>query len=256
MKELTELLVLTVHAQAADTTARPTFTTDIDFDNLSGGDDDTDSDDDTDNDNAVAKITLDSSGTNFSVNSEFTVQIEVDSDGATATDYTVKVEFPVDILQVVDSNTSVSGTQITFSDTDFTATDNTVSNTNGTIVLQAEASSAQEISGVVAEIKFKVIAEGDADITVVKAESSIVNSSATNILQQVTSLQVKAGSSIGSADQIIDDPLLPSGGISSFPKDLPESDLPFSGLFYVLVGIGLIYMGLLGKKLSHKSKRH
>jgi hypothetical protein len=198
----------------------------------------------------VASIKLKTVTSSFAKNSEFNVDINLDSGGKSILSYTVKVKFSPSILQVVDSDSELTGTQIDFKDANFNETENTVNNTAGTIILKAEASDAKQLLATVATIKFKAITEGSSDIEVVESESSIVDNSSANILETVNVLKVNVGESTGSVNEPLLTPTTPAGAI----RELPKSGLPFAGILYMVLGVLLVYLGLMGRKIAQQSK--
>lgn len=268
MVELSKELLISAYAQGirttADAIARPTFVTDLDFTQpgggLGGNNPDPDPEPDPDpvdpnDEDAAGTIKLSTTNSNFAPNTEFSVDITLHSDGAKVNSYSVKVEYDPTLLAISDGNPTLTGLQIETTNPDFTVVENTVNNTNGTMILKAETSVAAALSNkVVGKIKFKVLNNGSAEIKVSRIESSIVDQSSQNILEAITGLNIKTGSNIGTADEIIDTPLIPTG-VDPNISDLPKSDLPFSGLIYVMLGLGLVYAGLVGKRLSKKKVR-
>ncbi len=245
-------LIQSVEAESGDGNVQPTFITDIDFSNgtNNGGDntggDGTDDDQDQEEDqdqgqtsDTVGSVSLNSTDTNFSIGSEFEIAVRISSGTAEISSYSIKVEFDSDYIQVVDTDLEESGVQIAYTHDDFSLLENTANNSTGSIIIRAETSSPEEVNKAIASITFRAVAEGQTDIEVIKQESSLVNDVSTNILEESSSLSVSLGDNVVSPVETIEDPVLPDGTVSSLPK----SDLPFTGIIFIILGLIFIYIG-------------
>jgi hypothetical protein len=247
-------ILQTVEAQSGDANVQPTFITDIDFsDGTSddaGGDTGDDTGDNTDDDNqdqtsdTVGSINLASTSTTFSVGSEFEVEVRVNSGATAISSYSIKIEFDSDYVQVIDMDLEESGVQIAYLHEDFSLLENTANNSTGSIIIRAQTSSPEEVNKAIANITFRAVAEGQTQIEVKAQESSLVNDTSTNILEESSSLSVSLGDEAVSVVETIEDPVLPDGEISSLPK----SDLPFTGIVFIILGLIFIYVGFSLKR--------
>lgn len=249
--ELIKPIVQPVQAEGetTDAVAQPTFFTDIDFsDTNTGGNGGNNGGG---NSNGEGSISILTDATSFVVGGEFTVEIKVDSNETEIGSYTIKIEYNPEMLTVTDSNTEVTGTQVEFTDTVFNEVQNEVNLTSGTVSLKGEIGSPTAIDMIIGKVKFKSLKEGSVEIKVIKAESAMVDDTSANILQNTNGLAVTIGDTVGQPGEIIDDPLLPNtpGGDV---KKLPDSDLPFAGLLYMILGIVLIIGGIQAKRLARK----
>jgi len=262
MKILAADIVTQVLAQSGAGIAQPTFTTDLNFNNLGGN---------TPNPGSanpppppppsplpssyasgpgVVKLTTDSQ--NFAVGSQFYVTIDVDSGGQKLSSYSLKIQYDPSLLQVQDSDPNTPGLQINFLDTVFTQQTNTVNQSSGSIVIAAQSTIPTALSGTIAKISFIGTKTGTDQIQVSTTESSLVNDSSANILTTANGLAITVGQNIGIPGQIIQTPLSPVGNINNLPK----SGLPFEGIIYILIGCSLIYLGVIANKLRKKKKKH
>lgn len=271
MRQLDSNLLFKIQAQTSAAIAQPTFVTDIDFSKINTSPTPTSSvsptatasptnspttspsptiSPTTSPTTQVNCISLKSTQVNVAQGAQFNITVGLNSGTAKLKSYTVKIQFNNTLLQVVDADTQTTGTQVTFLDTSFTPTTNSVQNNTGVVIIKGDTTTATVLAKDVAQLKFTAIGEGSAQIAVVKTESSLVDDSSANILQCATTLTIGTGSQAGNSSEIEDQPL-PANPISGLPK----SDLPFGGVIYLLLGILLIYLGSIGRRIARKKKQ-
>jgi|GEM_PF-3847955 len=262
MQILSQSIFGAVQAQSAQAVAQPTFVTDIDFSQFIGTPrpttaatpitsvTPTPATTATPSSSTLPCVTLIVTSPNVvNVGGEIPVEIRINSAGQKLKSFNLKFTFQSTVVQVMDGNTGLAGTQLTYLDSDFAATKNEATISPGVINLRGEASTAKALDKSVATFKFRVVTNGTTEVQLVKADSTFVSESNTNILTCTPqTLVVGVGTNSVLVDQNL--PVTISG--------LPKSDLPFSGIIMVLLGIMLIYWGLVGRRVAaHKhTRRH
>lgn len=197
-------------------------------------------------------ILLETDTTSVNSQQKFIVRIKVNSDETEISGFTVSVDFDPDYLQVVDADTSLTGTQIDYQDTTFEAAVNIVNNTSGLINLRAETEEGQtsSISRTVAEIEFVALEAGTSEVTITETNSNIISTSGVDVLDSTNSIKFNIST------QAIDTTIDIEEEATSIPKTGISDNLDL--LTASIGGILLITTGLYIRKLSKRetSRRH
>jgi hypothetical protein len=253
MRELNPNLIRSVAAQA-DAIAQPTFATDVDFSTPGGGVTPPPGENDGGNNEATTgEITLVAPQQLCSEDDTFQIEVKIDTLDNPIGSYTVQINFDQAVVQVVDTDTELSGIQIETSG-DFNVTTNTASNSTGIITLSAEIEDPVAVEEIVGKITFKAISQGNSKIEISEDNSSLVDETSADILDKTTSVTVTINDNCietGNTPPPITPPPTPGQGVG----ELPKSDLPFSGALYLLFGVVLVYAGVVGRRIA-KQQRH
>ncbi|MDD3646970.1 MAG: cohesin domain-containing protein [Candidatus Dojkabacteria bacterium] len=196
-----------------------------------------------------ADIKLTAGTSTLQVGATTTCDINIQSSEREVKSYSIKITFDPNTLEVVDSITSQTGTQVNFLDQFSVTSVNSADNLNGTITLTASISgSAQTINRRIAQIKFRAKRTGTSVVSITKSQSTVLSDDGENVIGSTTS-----------ANYTI------TGQTSSYPSTLPTTttsspaNLPQSGIFDSLAALGSIFAGLLMlftgiKTISEKRK--
>ncbi len=194
-----------------------------------------------------AQITLESASSSFSTGSNFTIQIRVNSKGEQVKSYTAVVSYDPQKLEVIDKNTATSGIQIDYTGS-FTVTENAANNSQGSVRLRAESGTASSLNQLVGAVTFRAKTTGQTTISVSQTASSIVDAASVNLLDNVNSLTINVTETGADSEIITPTTPLPIGGLN----ELPKSDLPYSGILFLGLGVIFVYLGLLGRRIAGK----
>ncbi|MEI7579610.1 MAG: cohesin domain-containing protein [bacterium] len=187
------------------------------------------------------------------LNQQFTVEIKINTDGQEVSGYQFLVRFPTNLLKIVDSDLTTPDKDIELLDNFFLPTDQVIdeSGINGTVYLNAASNSGTTtISGaVVARIKFETVAEGFANIAVVKENSALISLNSVDILKATNFVDL----TISTSAQLP----TPTSSTTIFPSETPHTALnDRSGQISVLAGAILIGFGLfIIKRINHAKVR-
>jgi hypothetical protein len=174
---------------------------------------------------AVIKLT--STSASFQVGQTATCDIEIASDQEEISSYTISIVFDASVLEVVDSDLALNGTQINFVDSFSSAQTNSADNTAGTIQLEATVSdTAQPINRRIAQITFRAKRTGTSVISVNKSQSAVNNDVNRDVLASTTSVNFTIS---GQTQQ----------------EEPQEEPLPESGLADTLANAGTLLTALL-----------
>lgn len=230
-------LIQKVKAQGADTLAAPTFPF-----TPPGG---TTPDPGNEEQNT---ITLQLDDTTVKVSDRFKVRVYINTTEENIKSFSVNISFNPNYLRVIDSDDTESGIQIDYIDTTFEDSTNEANNTTGIVNIRSEASSASGITRTVAEVEFLALKSGTSEISVIKANSNIVNSSGVDVLDETNAISL----SIGSQSVIIptdsNPVIIPDTAIQDYSGLLLGA---FGGLLLIFSGI---YVTRLGKQKHHKKQ--
>lgn len=194
----------------------------------------------------TAQVKLSTSTSTLQIDATTTVDLRIESDEAEVQSYDLTITFDSDIIEVVDSNTVQTGTQIDFLDTFATVQDNSANNSTGTISISAQVSGGtQSINRRIAQITFRAKATGTSIVSVNKAQSSVENDSGEDILGATTSLNFTVtGQTQTTPDE---SEALPSSGIK---ETLTTFGSVLGGILMLYVGIKLVIDNRKEKNLN------
>ncbi len=194
-----------------------------------------------------AQITLESASSRFSTGRNFIIQLRVNTKGEKVKSYTAVISFDPQKLEIIDKNTSISGVQVEYNGS-FTLTENAANNTQGSVRLRAENTTATSFNQLVGALTFRAKTTGQTTISVNKTSSSVVDTASVNLLDSVNSLTINVTQTGDDSEVLTPTTPLPIGGLN----ELPKSDLPFSGILFLGVGVIFVYLGLLGRRIAGK----
>ncbi|MFQ5493371.1 MAG: cohesin domain-containing protein [Candidatus Dojkabacteria bacterium] len=181
-------------------------------------------------------ITLSAQQFGIAVNETIVIQVTVDTKGQEINAFKFSIVYNDTLLEVVDANTQVAGTQINFLDTFFQTDANTAS--NGLIELSASSSqgSTTVTDRVVAEITLDGTTEGLSQLTIDKENSYLNDQNGTNILEVTNSLSITVSSE---QTTLTPTPILPT----TLPDNALIDDIGGPGA--IILGILLIATGVI-----------
>lgn len=155
----------------------------------------------------AANIKLYPSGVNFGINQEFEVNLRIDSEGTSINASQATVEFPSNILELVDADRSGS----VFN---FWVEEPIISNEDGT--LKFIGGTANGVSGEMLQIlklKFKAVGAGSADISISNAVVTASDGKGTNVLSETEGVNINISTRVvtpekaGIVEEIIVEPI-------------------------------------------------
>lgn len=135
----------------------------------------------------AATISLSSSGVNFSINQEFEVDVKIDSEESSINAAQATVEFPSNILELVEADKSASAFN-------FWVEEPVISNEDGNV--RFIGGTAKGISGEslqILKLKFKAVGAGSADIFISNAVVTASDGKGTNVLSTTKGLNINIG---------------------------------------------------------------
>jgi hypothetical protein len=177
-----------------------------------------------------ASVKLTTTTSSLQVSDTVNCDLSIESGSEEVQSYTIYITFDPNVLEVVDSNTTQSGVQISFTDTFSSVGTNSSDNTSGTAVISAEISGAsQTVNRKIAQITFRAKQAGTSIVSINKSQSSVINDVSEDILGVTTSLNFTVTGQTGTNNG-----QLPSSGIF-------DSFAAFGGL---TAGILLLYVGI------------
>ena len=167
-----------------------------------------------------------------------------------------KVKFDPTAFKVVDKDSAIAGTQITYVNTFFVQKTNTV-NDQGEILFEASTTEgvARISSSVVANFEMESLKNGSFLITLDKTESNLINNLNTDILETVNSVVLTV-----SDNTVVVTTGVPTPVISGIPSITPSRITPKTGwiddIGYNNAIIGGTLLIISGIYLYKKSKSH
>lgn len=124
------------------------------------------------------------------------IEVTIFTDRKEINSYKFSIKFNTSILKVIDADTNKAGTQISFSDTFFNVKTNTVSDT-GVISFESVAPDkgvSSITNSVRASFNVQALQDGTSLVEIIKADSSLLDSSGANILNSVNSVSLTVSS--------------------------------------------------------------
>ncbi len=178
------------------------------------------------------------------------VRIYIDATENKISSFTISISFDPAFFQVLDSNTTESGTQINFLDSVFSEKTNTVNNSTGLITLQASVENmdqATTLARTIAEIEFIPLKEGASEIKIIEENSNLLNTSSVDILNSTNSINFNISSTNEQSSQ--------NNGQNNtiyIPKTALNQDL--KAILSITGGLLLISSGIYIIKLAKNGK--
>jgi len=230
---------LSSSTKSLDAVAKPTFPYDGPFQiptNLVSG-------------STTGTLVLTSDTANPKVNDKFKVSITINTSTLEVKNYKVVITYDKTLVDVVDADTSKTGSQITLVDTFFQNKTNTVDTTTGKITLEGSNTAAISVNRKVAEIEFKAKKAGT---LVLNKESS--NTVLVNALDTNTSLDYQALSvTIGTTEVATTTESTTTSSTSS--SDLPTTAISGSDLSVIATVFTSVLLIILGVSFVSREKK-
>lgn len=230
---------LSSSAKSLDAVAKPTFPYDGPFQiptNLVSG-------------STTGTLVLTSDTANPKVNDKFKVSIAINTSTLEVKNYKVVITYDKTLVDVVDADTSKTGSQITIVDTFFQNKTNTVDTTNGKITLEGSNTAAISVNRKVAEIEFKAKKAGTLVLNKESSNTVLVNSLDTN-----TSLDYQALSvTIGTTEVVTNTESTTTSSTSS--SDLPTTAISGSDLSVIATVFTSVLLIILGVSFVSREKK-
>ncbi len=221
---------LSSSAKSLDAVAKPTFPYDGPFQiptNLVSG-------------STTGTLVLTSDTVNPKVDDKFKVSITINTSTLEVKNYKVVITYDKTLVDVVDANTSKTGTQITVVDTFFQNKTNTVDTTNGKITLEGSNTAAISVNRKVAEIEFKAKKEGTLVLNKESSNTVLVNSLDTNTSLDYQALSVTIGAtevaSTTTSSSTSSD--LPTTAVSG--ADISVVATVFTSVLLIILGVSFV----------------
>ncbi|MEI6887236.1 MAG: cohesin domain-containing protein [bacterium] len=147
-------------------------------------------------------LTLASDSQNPKIGDTFKVSITISSGQTSIKSYKVQLTYDKSLVDVIDSDSTVSGTQLKVIDTFFTVKTNTINSTSGVVTLEATTSNANTVNRKVAEISFKAKTAGTFVITKDSSNTIAISTTDTSVPLNYQSLSLVLGTSSSQASSI------------------------------------------------------
>ena len=160
-------------------------------------------------DEGEAVLNLSTDISSLEIDETADIDLTLESGETEIVEYDIAITFNPTVLQVLDNDTLESGVQIDFQDAFADVEINNVNNEEGTINLRAVMSGgAETVNRKIATIKVRAVETGASVISVSRLDSSVLDSSETNILATTNSLNFSIS---GETEEVEED--LPDTGI-------------------------------------------
>lgn len=175
-----------------------------------------------------------------------TVQVIINTQATEVSQYSFQITYDPTVLQVIDADTTLSNVQIDFQDTFFLATQNQVNSSAGVISLTAASDQGTTTitNRIVAEFDVKGLKDALTDIEVIKANSFLLNASATDILQTTNSLVLSVTGEVNPSISTLPSSTPVASNVTPLPTITPDTALEdIGGLGTLIIGAVLIILG-------------
>ena len=125
------------------------------------------------------------------------VEVVIFTDSKEINGFKFKITYNPAILKVIDADTATTGTQITYQNTFFNQKSNSVSS-SGEILFEAKATEGVSTitKRVTAFFNVEAIEDGASTLSVVKADSALIDATGADILQSVNSITMNVASEV------------------------------------------------------------
>ncbi len=184
------------------------------------------------------------------VNDKFKVSITINTSTLEVKNYKVVITYDKTLVDVVDADTSKTGSQITVVDTFFQNKTNTVDITNGKVTLEGSNTAATSINRKVAEIEFKAKKEGTLILNKESSNTVLVNALDANATLDYQALSVV----IGTTEVVASESSTTTSSSSSSP-DLPTTAISSSDLSVIATIFTSVLLIILGVSFVSREKK-
>lgn len=185
-------------------------------------------------------INIKASTTSIQQGDTLSVDVVVNSDGASISDITIKIKFDSNVIEALDADPTTVGAQVQITDENFLEISNEVDNLSGEITLSLTSITGEPVNGKIALVEFEGVKTGTVSITVSQGDSGIITSDGDDILTSIQGATITVGASTTPKPE---NPTQP-------PEKIPETAV--GGQLLTAIGVIILIVSLVSIILQRK----